>query len=52
VMLLVSRGAHVNARVWAPTTRTDGEWRTPLSVARSNRHAAVEQFLRSSGAVE
>lgn len=52
VKLLVSRGANVNARVWAPTTRTDGEWRTPLSVARSNRHAAVEQFLRSSGAVE
>lgn len=52
VKLLVSRGANVNARVWAPTIRTDGEWRTPLSVARGNRHAAVEQFLRSSGAVE
>jgi len=52
VKLLVSRGANVNARIWAPTARTDGEWRTPLNMARRNRHADVEQFLRSAGAVE
>jgi bla regulator protein blaR1 len=52
VKLLVSRGANVNERVWAPQSRTEGEWRTPLNMARSNRHTAVEQFLRSSGAVE
>jgi beta-lactamase regulating signal transducer with metallopeptidase domain len=52
VKLLVSRGANVNARVWAPRTRDDGEWRTPLSMARRNRHAPVVEFLRSVGAVE
>jgi bla regulator protein blaR1 len=52
VKLLVLRGANVNARVWAPQTRAEGEWRTPLNVARRNRHTAVEQFLRLSGAVE
>jgi bla regulator protein blaR1 len=52
VKLLVSREANVNARVWAPRTRDDGEWRTPMSMARRNRHAAVVGFLRSVGAVE
>lgn len=52
VELLVSRGANVNERVWAPQSPTEGEWRTPLNMARRNRHTAVEQFLRSSGAVE
>jgi ankyrin repeat protein len=52
VKLLVSRGANVNARVWAPRTRDDGEWRTPLSMARKNRHAPVVKFLQSVGAVE
>ncbi|MGH9311394.1 MAG: M56 family metallopeptidase [Vicinamibacterales bacterium] len=52
VKLLVSRGADVNARVWAPRNRDEGEWRTPLNMARRNRHAAVEQALRSAGAVE
>jgi ankyrin repeat protein len=52
VKLLVSRGANVNARVWAPRTRDDGEWRTPLSMARKNRHAQVVQFLQSVGAIE
>jgi ankyrin repeat protein len=52
VKLLVSRGANVNVRVWAENSRNDGEWRTPLNMARRNRHTAVEQFLRSAGAVE
>jgi beta-lactamase regulating signal transducer with metallopeptidase domain len=52
VKLLVSRGANVNARVWAPGTRDGGEWRTPLSMARKNRHALVVELLQSVGAVE
>jgi beta-lactamase regulating signal transducer with metallopeptidase domain len=52
VKLLVSREANVNARIWAPRSRNDGEWRTPISMARRNRHVAVVEFLRSVGAVE
>ncbi|RPI22381.1 MAG: hypothetical protein EHM61_22415 [Acidobacteria bacterium] len=52
VKLLVSRGANVNARVWAPRTPNDGEWRTPLGMARSHSHTQVVEFLRSAGAVE
>jgi beta-lactamase regulating signal transducer with metallopeptidase domain len=52
VKLLVSRGANVNARVWARRARDDGEWRTPLSMARRNRHAPVVEFLQTVGAVE
>ena len=51
VKLLVSRGANVNARIWADTNR-DGEWRTPLGMARRGRHTAVVEFLQSVGAVE
>jgi beta-lactamase regulating signal transducer with metallopeptidase domain len=51
VKLLVSRGANVNARIWADTSR-NGEWRTPLGMARRGRHTAVVEFLRSAGAVE
>jgi ankyrin repeat protein len=52
VKLLVARGADVNARVWAPRTPVDGEWRTPLGMARKNRHTPVAAFLQSVGAVE
>lgn len=52
VRLLVSRGADVNARVLAPRLRDDGEWRTPLSMARRNRHASVVELLRSAGAAQ
>jgi ankyrin repeat protein len=52
VKLLVARGADVNTRVWAPRTAISGEWRTPLSMAQSHRHAAVAAFLRSAGASE
>jgi bla regulator protein blaR1 len=49
---LVSRGANVNARVWAPRNRDEGEWRTPLGMARRGRHASVVAFLQSVGAIE
>ena len=52
VKLLVARGANVNARVWVdeqiPGWR--GEYRTPLSMARRGRNAAVVDFLIASGA--
>jgi hypothetical protein len=52
VTLLVSRGANVNARVWAPSTPSEGEWRTPLGMARRNRHARVVELLQAAGAVQ
>jgi ankyrin repeat protein len=52
VKLLVKRGANVNARAWAGKSfeRPDGEWRTPLSMARKGGHEAVVAFLIESGA--
>jgi beta-lactamase regulating signal transducer with metallopeptidase domain len=52
VTLLVSRGANVNARVWAPRNRDEGEWRTPLAMARRGRHASVVAFLQSVSAID
>jgi beta-lactamase regulating signal transducer with metallopeptidase domain len=54
VKLLVSRGADVNARVFVDSTfnRPNGEWRSPLSMARRGRHAAVVAYLQSAGARE
>jgi hypothetical protein len=54
VKLLVARGADVNARVWAPqgSAPQDGEWRTPLSMARRAGRADVIAFLQSAGAQE
>jgi beta-lactamase regulating signal transducer with metallopeptidase domain len=54
VKLLVARGADVNARVWAESARerSQGEWRTPLSMARRGKHLAVVSFLLSAGARE
>ena len=54
VKLLVARGAHVNARVWVDQgdRGRPGEWRTPLNVARRERHDAVVAFLLASGARE
>ena len=54
VKLLVSRGADVNARVFVDSTfeKPDGEWRSPLSMARRGRHAEVVTFLQSAGARE
>ena len=53
VKLLVARGANVNARVWADSAyeRPNGEWRTPLSMARKGGHTAVVEFLRGAGAL-
>lgn len=52
--LLVARGADVNARVWIEpdSVRPNGEWRTPLNMARKGRHNAVVDFLLSVGARE
>lgn len=54
VKLLVSRGANVNTRIWVESTAAhpDGEWRSPLGMARKGRHDAVVSYLRSAGANE
>jgi ankyrin repeat protein len=54
VKLLLSRGANVNARVWVAENgpRAEGEWRTPLAMARKSKHAEVAAFLLSVGARE
>jgi ankyrin repeat protein len=53
VKLLVSRGANVNVRIWVEHARgQDGEWRSPLIMARRGRHQAVIDFLIASGARE
>lgn len=52
VKLLVARGADVNRRAWAARSRggDDGEWRTPLGLARRGKHEPVVAFLLSAGA--
>jgi beta-lactamase regulating signal transducer with metallopeptidase domain len=58
VKLLVARGADVNGRVWADRFfgrqdgGQDGEWRTPLNMARRSGHGAVVAYLLSLGARE
>jgi ankyrin repeat protein len=53
VKLLVNRGANVNVRIWVEHTRgREGEWRSPLIMARRGGHQAVIDFLIASGARE
>ncbi len=53
VKLLASRGANVNVRIWVERARgREGEWRSPLIMARRNGHRAVVEFLIASGARE
>ncbi|HEX5706089.1 MAG TPA: M56 family metallopeptidase [Pyrinomonadaceae bacterium] len=54
VKLLVARGADVNARVWIEpaSERPNGEWRSPLAMARKGGHDAVVAYLKSVGARE
>jgi beta-lactamase regulating signal transducer with metallopeptidase domain len=54
VRLLVGRGANVNARVWVEYgwPNRQGEWRTPLNMARRSGHTAVVRYLQSVGAIE
>ena len=52
VQALVARGADVNTRIWADGSlrSPDGEWRSPLRMARRGGHAAVVAFLEARGA--
>jgi TonB family protein len=52
VRLLLERGANVNARAWAERGLgpSDGEWRTPLSMARKRGHDLVVAILLAAGA--
>ncbi len=51
--LLVNRGANVNVRIWVENARGgEGEWRSPLIMARRGGHQAVIDFLIASGARE
>ena len=54
VQLLVGRGANVHERIWTERSGADrrGEWRTAISQARKNGHAAVVSFLMSVGGRE
>lgn len=54
VTLLVSRGANANARVWVEGARErpNGEWRSPLSMARRAHRESVVAYLLSAGARE
>jgi beta-lactamase regulating signal transducer with metallopeptidase domain len=55
VKLLVTREANVNARAWAAGSffdRSNGEWRTPLSMARKSGRKDVVEFLLAAGARE
>ena len=54
VRLLVKRGANVNIRVWADQAGSpaQGEWRSPLIMARMGGHGDVIDLLIASGARE
>ncbi|MGH9937113.1 MAG: TonB family protein, partial [Blastocatellia bacterium] len=52
VRILVARGADVNARAWAEREfgPPNGEWRTPLSMARKRGRELVVSILLAAGA--
>ena len=54
VKLLIARGANVNVRAFAQPSfdRPDGEWRTPLGMARRSGHADVVMALVAAGGRE
>jgi beta-lactamase regulating signal transducer with metallopeptidase domain len=54
VRLLIQRRADVNARVFAEPApwRPQGEWRTPLSMARKSKNREVIELLTAAGARE
>jgi ankyrin repeat protein len=53
VKLLVNRGANVNVRIWVENLRgREGEWRSPLIMARRGSHQTVVDFLIASGGRE
>jgi bla regulator protein blaR1 len=53
VKLLLARGANVSARVWVDRDSSgQGEWRSPLSMARKGRYDAVVAALIAAGARE
>ncbi|MGE0127316.1 MAG: TonB family protein [Blastocatellales bacterium] len=54
VSLLIDRGADVNARAWAERSfgSSNGEWRTPLSMARKRGHGQIVSILLAAGAQE
>ena len=54
VKVLVGRGADVNARVRVERSgqQPNGEWRTPLSIARKGGHSEVIAYLLSLGVRE
>jgi beta-lactamase regulating signal transducer with metallopeptidase domain len=54
VELLILRGANVNLRVWVTKTSrpgSEGEWRSPLSMASRGRRDVVVRMLQAAGAV-
>lgn len=55
VRLLIRRGANVNARVWSEFHNgetSEGEWRTPLIMARRRHHDEVVKILLAAGAAQ
>jgi beta-lactamase regulating signal transducer with metallopeptidase domain len=52
VELLVEKGADIHTKIWTERSQGAGEWRSAISQARKNGHAAVVRYLESRGARE